>query len=220
MKALVLCGLVSALWVSAAQCQTNQTVVRQDPPTVTHPAAQPAAPAASTNASAATPANPAAWARGTGSPGAPPGSIITVGAHPTSPAISPATQARSDQLSILENERKATIALIDAETRAPKSTADASAKVLARLTDDLRTLDREIAYVAQQPIYQSRFISPVPQPLSLKTDAQPITVLSASKSASPAANPAAVVPAPAQELVTYEGWDVFKNFGKKVSKNE
>ena len=106
-----------------------------------------------------------------------------------------AMQQRVDQLAILTQERNEILAKLN------KWEANGDKAVLARIQADLQAIDREIARASRQPIY----------PISSVANTQ---VASAKPvSAAPTANQESQTQE--SEKVTYEGWDIFKNFGRK-----
>ncbi|MRD49384.1 hypothetical protein GHT07_19075 [Caenimonas koreensis DSM 17982] len=105
-----------------------------------------------------------------------------------------AEQVHFERLDILNQEKSK----LQMQRHRVESMGDSSA--LARLAADLQAIDREIARAAKEPIYE---IKRMPE--------GPASSASAPPGAVNPAQPAASV------VVTYESWDVFKNFGKKGS---
>ena len=108
---------------------------------------------------------------------------------------SPAVQQRVDQLAILTQERNEILAKLN------KREANGDKAVLARIQADLQAIDREISRASRQPIYSTSSAA-----ATQVASAKPV-------SAAPAANQESQ--AQESEKVTYEGWDIFKNFGRK-----
>jgi hypothetical protein len=119
---------------------------------------------------------------------APKGAVAT-------PAQSTAMKAHVDRLAILTQERN------DLLSKLQKAEKDGDKDALTRTQADLQALDREIAQVTRGPVYEITRTAPAQSP----TASAPLG----------AVNPAQP---PASEVVTYESWDVFKNFGKKEPK--
>lgn len=72
---------------------------------------------------------------------------------------------------------------------------------LARIQDDLHAIDREIARALRQPVSSTSSVA-----IAQGAGAKPV-------SAAPAENQESQTKE--SEKVTYEGWDIFKNFGRK-----
>ncbi|WP_433693462.1 hypothetical protein [Herbaspirillum seropedicae] len=72
---------------------------------------------------------------------------------------------------------------------------------LARIQDDLHAIDREIARASRQPVSPTSSVA-IAHGAGAKT-----------VSAAPAENQESQTKE--SEKVTYEGWDIFKNFGRK-----
>lgn len=106
-----------------------------------------------------------------------------------------ATQQRVDQMAILTQERNEILAKLN------KWEANGDKAVLARIQADLQSIDREIARVSRQPIYPTSSVA-----TTQVASAKPV-------SAAPTANQESQTQE--SEKVTYEGWDIFKNFGRK-----
>jgi len=104
-------------------------------------------------------------------------------------------QQRVDQLAILTQERNEILAKLN------KLEANGDKAVLARIQADLQSIDREIARASRQPIYPTSSVA-----TTQVASAKPV-------SAAPTANQESQ--AQESEKVTYEGWDIFKNFGRK-----
>lgn len=114
-------------------------------------------------------------------------------AAPTPQAV--AVDQRSDRLAILIQERNEIL------SKQRKWEANGDKAVLARIQADLQAIDREIALVSRQPAY----------PISSVASSQ-------AASAKPVSAASAVTPesqTKESEKLTHEGWDVFKNFGRK-----
>jgi hypothetical protein len=107
---------------------------------------------------------------------------------------SPAMQAHLERLAILTQEKNNLLA------QRPQLEKVGDKTLLARLDADLQGIDREIARTVKEPIYEIK-----------RTSEGPASSVSAPPGAVNPAQPAASV------VVTYESWDVFKNFGKKGS---
>lgn len=106
-----------------------------------------------------------------------------------------AMQQRVDQLAILTQERNEILAKLN------KWEANGDKAVLARIQADLQAIDREIARASRQPIYSTSSVAN-----TQVASAKPV-------SAAPTANQESQTQE--SEKVTYEGWDIFKNFGRK-----
>ena len=106
-----------------------------------------------------------------------------------------AMQQRVDQLAILTQERNEILAKLN------KWEANGDKAVLARIQADLQAIDREIARASRQPIYPTSSVAN-----TQVASAKPV-------SAAPTANQESQTQE--SEKVTYEGWDIFKNFGRK-----
>ena len=106
-----------------------------------------------------------------------------------------AMQQRVDQLAILTQERNEILAKLN------KWEANGDKAVLARIQADLQAIDREIARASRQPIYPTSSVAN-----TQVASAKPV-------SAAPTANQESQTQE--SEKVTYEGWDIFKNFGQK-----
>lgn len=120
----------------------------------------------------------------------------------TSFVVQPSPKAIQDErLSILTRERESQVALLAAEKAAAVRAADRaeSAARIRRVEEDLRALDAEIARVGKAPPAPLRNTSPSARPARTES----------------AANAVANASTPVSEPVAFEGWDVFKNFGKQ-----
>ena len=106
-----------------------------------------------------------------------------------------AMQQHVDQMAILVQERNEILAKLN------KWEANGDKAVLARIQADLQSIDREIARAAKQPVYPTSSVA-----MAQGAGAKPV-------SAAPAANQESQTKE--SEKVTYEAWDIFKNFGKK-----
>ena len=115
-----------------------------------------------------------------------------VAASATPQAI--AVQQHVDRMAILAQERSEILAKL-------KKLDDGDKAGLARLQADLQSIDREIALVSRQPIHPTSSVATV-QVTGAKT-----------VSAAPMANQESQTNE--SEKITYEGWDIFKNFGRK-----
>ena len=120
-----------------------------------------------------------------------------VAASATAAPQSVAMQQRVDQLAILTQERNEIL------TKLNKLDANGDKAALARIQADLQAIDREIARSTRQPIY----------PTSVATAQSPGAAGAKTVSAAPSANQESQTQE--SEKVTYEGWDIFKNFGRK-----
>ena len=109
--------------------------------------------------------------------------------------LAAAAKVRDERVEILAGERDQ---LLTKRQRWPK---DGDAAGLARLEDDIRAVERELALVQRSPLHVTK--SPAAAPAR------------AGSAPQGAAAPAQSVPT---EVGAFEGWDVFKNFGKKESK--
>lgn len=109
---------------------------------------------------------------------------------------SPEAQAHVERLAILTQEKNKLLA----QRQQLEPSGDKPA--MARLEADLKGIDREIARAVKEPVYEMKRAPAGPAP-------------SASAPAS-AVNP--TQPSTPEVIVSYESWDVFKNFGKKESK--
>ena len=118
-----------------------------------------------------------------------------VAASATAAPQSVAMQQRVDQLAILTQERNEILAKLN------KWEANGDKAVLARIQADLQAIDREIARASRQPIYPTSSVAN-----TQVASAKPV-------SAAPTANQESQTQE--SEKVTYEGWDIFKNFGRK-----
>ena len=118
-----------------------------------------------------------------------------VAASATAAPQSVAMQQRVDQLAILTQERNEIL------TKLNKLDANGDKAALARIQADLQSIDREIARASRQPVYPTSSVASA-QGAGAKT-----------VSAAPSANQESQTQE--SEKVTYEGWDIFKNFGRK-----
>lgn len=114
-------------------------------------------------------------------------------AAPTPQAV--AVDQRSDRLAILIQERNEIL------SKQRKWDANGDKSVLARIQADLQSIDREIALVSRQPVYPISSVAP-----SQVANAKPASAASAANQESQTKG---------GEKLTHEGWDVFKNFGRK-----
>ena len=146
---------------------------------------------ADTPAARVTPAAPAAQAQAA----QPFQATKAVAASATAAPQSVAMQQRVDQLAILTQERNEILAKLN------KWEANGDKAVLARIQADLQAIDREIARASRQPIYPTSSVAN-----TQVASAKPV-------SAAPTANQESQTQE--SEKVTYEGWDIFKNFGRK-----
>ena len=146
---------------------------------------------ADTPAARVTPAAPAAQAQAA----QPFQATKAVAASATAAPQSVAMQQRVDQLAILTQERYEILAKLN------KWEANGDKAVLARIQADLQAIDREIARASRQPIYPTSSVAN-----TQVASAKPV-------SAAPTANQESQTQE--SEKVTYEGWDIFKNFGRK-----
>ena len=105
-----------------------------------------------------------------------------------------ALKVQNDRLAILMQERNETAAKL------AKCNANGDQATTARIVADLQALDREIAIVQREPVYEIRNSRAVNSLSKSVPVAQP-TIPDAQPSGS--------------EKITLEGWDVFKNFGRK-----
>ena len=104
-------------------------------------------------------------------------------------------QQHVDQMAILVQERNEILAKLN------KWEANGDKAVLVRIQADLQSIDREIARAAKQPVYPTSSVA-----MAQGAGAKPV-------SAAPAANQESQTKE--SEKVTYEAWDIFKNFGQK-----
>lgn len=112
---------------------------------------------------------------------------------------------QNERLAILYQERSERLVALAVETNAASKATDKveSADRIRRVQEDLRALDAEIARVAKEP----------PPPLrNTGVTAQSTRNESGARAA---ANTASTT---SSESLAYEGWDVFKNFGKQGAK--
>ncbi|WP_443112905.1 hypothetical protein [Herbaspirillum seropedicae] len=114
-------------------------------------------------------------------------------APPTPQSI--AMQQDADQMAILLKERNVVLEKLNNW----KAKGDKAA--LARIQDDLHAIDREIARALRQPVSPTSSVA-IAHRAGAKT-----------MSAAPAENQGSQTKE--SEKVTYEGWDIFKNFGRK-----
>ena len=103
-------------------------------------------------------------------------------------AITSAMKAHNERLAILVQERNET------SERLQKTKASGDAAAIARLVADLATLDREIATVSREPINEIKRSTPQNKNASMAQSSES---------------------QPSARETTYEGWDIFKNFGRK-----
>lgn len=101
----------------------------------------------------------------------------------------PARVTQNERLAILGHERN------DVLARLAKATKGADAPAITRLRDDLAALDREIAAIGREPVYEIKISTPAR-----------VAKVSAEK-------PAEESEQAADEPI-HASWDVFKNFGK------
>ena len=106
-----------------------------------------------------------------------------------------AMQQHVDRMAILVQERNEILAKLN------KWEANGDKAVLARIQADLQAIDREIALVSREPIRPTTSAAP-----TQVASAKPVSVAQTAVSESPSSE---------GEKVTYEGWDIFKNFGRK-----
>ena len=106
-----------------------------------------------------------------------------------------AMQQHVDRMAILIQERNEILSKLN------KWEANGDKAGLARIQADLQSIDREIALVSRQPVYPTSSVAS-----AQGAGAKPV-------SAAPAANQESQTKE--SEKVTYEGWDIFKNFGQK-----
>ena len=106
-----------------------------------------------------------------------------------------AMQQHVDRMAILIQERNEILSKLN------KWEANGDKAVLARIQADLQSIDREIALVSRQPVYPTSSVA-----TTQVASAKPV-------SAVPTANQESQTQE--SEKVTYEGWDIFKNFGRK-----
>jgi hypothetical protein len=104
-------------------------------------------------------------------------------------------QRHVDRLAILVQERN------EIAAKLAKGEANGDKAALARTQADLQAIDREISLVSRQPVYPNSSST-----LSQTAGAKTASVAQTTNSESQAS---------AGEKVTYEGWDIFKNFGRK-----
>lgn len=104
-----------------------------------------------------------------------------------------APSVQTDRLTILQQERSRTLDLVE------KLKSGADPLALQRALGDLQALDREIASVSRE--------SPYP----IKTQKA-----AGNTAARQSAVAQATTPSQPNDIV-YEGWDVFRNFGKKAN---
>ena len=104
-------------------------------------------------------------------------------------------QQHVDQMAILVQERNEILAKLN------KWEANGDKAVLARIQADLQSIDREIARASRQPVYPTSSVAS-----AQGAGAKPV---SAAQTANQESQPKE------SEKVTYEGWDIFKNFGRK-----
>ena len=106
-----------------------------------------------------------------------------------------AMQQHVDRMAILIQERNEILSKLN------KWEANGDKAVLARIQADLQSIDREIALVSRKPVYPTSSVAN-----TQVASAKPV-------SAAPTANQESQTQE--SEKVTYEGWDIFKNFGRK-----
>ncbi len=106
-----------------------------------------------------------------------------------------AMQQHVDRMAILIQERNEILSKLN------KWEANGDKAVLARIQADLQSIDREIALVSRQPVYPTSSVAS-----AQGAGAKPV---SAAQTANQESQPKE------SEKVTYEGWDIFKNFGRK-----
>ena len=104
-------------------------------------------------------------------------------------------QQHVDRMAILVQERNEILAKLN------KWEANGDKAVLARIQADLQSIDREIALVSREPIRPTTSAAP-----AQVASAKPVSVAQTAVSESQSSE---------GEKVTYEGWDIFKNFGRK-----
>lgn len=100
-----------------------------------------------------------------------------------------------DRMAILIQERNEILSKLN------KWEANGDKAVLARIQSDLQSIDREIALVSRQPVYPTSSVAS-----AQGAGAKPVSAAPAAKQESQTKE---------SEKVTYDGWDVFKNFGRK-----
>lgn len=118
---------------------------------------------------------------------------VAASAPPTPQSI--AVQQDADQMAILVKERNVVLEKLN------KWEAKGDKAALARIQDDLHAIDREIARALRQPVSSTSSVA-----IAQGAGAKPV-------SAAPAENQESQTKE--SEKVTYEGWDIFKNFGRK-----
>lgn len=106
-----------------------------------------------------------------------------------------AMQQHVDQMAILVEERNYML------EKLKKWEVNGDKAVVARIQADLQALDREIARSSRQPVYPTSSVA-IAKAAGAKTE-----------SAASAANQESQTKE--SETGTYEGWDIFKNFGRK-----
>ncbi|MCW5223654.1 hypothetical protein D5041_21405 (plasmid) [Verminephrobacter aporrectodeae subsp. tuberculatae] len=119
-------------------------------------------------------------------------------ARTTATSVTPqavAMKQHVDRMSILLQERT------DILAKLKKLEENGDKPALTRILDDLQSIDREIVLVSRQPVYQTSSAAP--------NQATSTKFASVAKTADPESQPSE------SEKVTYEGWDIFKNFGRK-----
>lgn len=104
---------------------------------------------------------------------------------------------QDDRIAILAKERADAVMRLGQEQNAlPKATNKEEAqRSIERIEGDIKALDREIAHVSKQA------------PVQIKTGGPAAAKIEAAKPITPD-------PPVAQSTVAYEGWDIFRNFGK------
>ena len=105
-----------------------------------------------------------------------------------------ATKLHVDRLEILTQERNEILSKLN------KLESSADTKVLSRIQGDLQAIDREIALVSREQSY------PITNTSTPGVGAKPMATAQAVNQESQPKD---------SESVTYEGWDIFKNFGRK-----
>ena len=125
------------------------------------------------------------------------GGVVTEAQAGTSDAKTAARIIQDDRIAILAKERADAVARLSQEQNALAKAAnkEEAQRSIERLEGDIKALDREIAHVSKQAPIQIRTGGPV----ATRTEA---------------AKPITPDPSVAQTTFAYEGWDIFRNFGK------
>lgn len=102
-----------------------------------------------------------------------------------------AMKVHTDRMSILMQERE------DIVRRLHKAEEDKDQSGIAQGNTNLQIIDREIASVSRQPVYPTKATWPAQGPAAKPASAAPVAVTESLP-----------------DERKFEGWDVFKNFGK------